>query len=272
MHSIYYAPSPSTASSQKILYSAYSSPTQPLLAIKYKQKKMNYQYTLAVSPYSHMDKGRRFSTFLIKLRNVFTIDGILDQDIMFTILRSRFADHTVEILLDISPNETFNQYVIRLSTIFDNNHLMADLETQYSFCKLNFVVKNLKISSKNSTAFMRRKLFDLFTSGKDLFMNALKSTAATNQTLLLKLLRFHSANQLLSRSNKFRDICSWCSIPGHKESKCRQKSNGFAKGNCQILKNNKKDSLSITTSLKKKMNNSKMKDDVIHPFIIKEVK
>uniref|UniRef100_A0A0N5B3J0 RNA-directed DNA polymerase n=1 Tax=Strongyloides papillosus TaxID=174720 RepID=A0A0N5B3J0_STREA len=269
------SPSHSSVSSQEILYSANSSPTQPLLAIEYKQKKMTYQYTLAVNPYSHLDKGRRFSTFLTQLDDAMTIDGIVDQDIKFPLLRSRLADHTMEIIPDVLPDETFEQYTTRLSTIFDDNHLTANLETQYSFYKLNFTSDKFEDSLRefhrlhemmykslptdvNFKAF-RRKLLDLLTSRKDLFMTALKSTATTNQTILLELLQFHSANQLLTRNNKPRNICSWCSIPGHKESECRRKSNGFAKGNYHILKNNKKDSPSITPSLKKEMNNSKKK-------------
>uniref|UniRef100_A0A0N5BGX1 Uncharacterized protein n=1 Tax=Strongyloides papillosus TaxID=174720 RepID=A0A0N5BGX1_STREA len=111
---------------------------QSSAAISNKPKTMSYHFTLAVTKFSHTETSRKFSTFLSQIRDAFAIDGVTDENTKFPLLRSRFEDKAREMLPNKLPDETFDQYLTRLAPIFDDTLITNDLETQYSFFKLNF--------------------------------------------------------------------------------------------------------------------------------------
>uniref|UniRef100_A0A0N5B7T8 PX domain-containing protein n=1 Tax=Strongyloides papillosus TaxID=174720 RepID=A0A0N5B7T8_STREA len=164
---------------------------------------MTYHFTLAVTKYSHTETSRKFSAFLSQIRDAFSIDGVTDENIKFPLLRSRLDDKTREMIPTTKPDETFEQYLIRLAAIFDDTLITNDLETRYSFFKLNFssdkFEKTLRefvqlheamyrdLPAELNFQSFRRRLLDLLTPKPNLFKVILNSTATTNPTLVTTL-------------------------------------------------------------------------------------
>uniref|UniRef100_A0A0N5BVX5 PX domain-containing protein n=1 Tax=Strongyloides papillosus TaxID=174720 RepID=A0A0N5BVX5_STREA len=176
---------------------------------------MTYHFTLAVTKYSHTETSRKFSAFLSQIRDAFSIDGVTDENIKFPLLRSRLDDKTREMIPTTKPDETFEQYLIRLAAIFDDTLITNDLETQYSFFKLNFSSDKFEetlrefvqlhetiyrdLPAELNFQSFRRRLLDLLTPKPNLFKVILNSTATTNPTLVTTLVHFFKANGLLHK-------------------------------------------------------------------------